>query len=60
MRLQSLKNCKKAAAKAMDAYEVIQGLSIRLDGKSNAEHLQPLADGLRQFAKLAELEEAAK
>ncbi len=59
-QIQSLKNCRDAVAKATNAYEVIQGLSIRLDGKSNAEHLQPLADGLRQFAKLAEFEEAAK
>jgi hypothetical protein len=40
--------------------EPIQGLSIRLDPKSNAEHLQPMADGLQLFTKLAELEETAK
>lgn len=57
---KSLKNCRAAVAKALASYEVIQGFSIRLDQKSNEEHLQPLADGLRLFAKLAELEEAAK
>jgi len=57
---KSLKNCRVALTKALTAYEMIQGLSIRLDGKSNAEHLQPLMDGLRLFAKLAELEEAAQ
>lgn len=59
-QIKSLMNCRAAVAKAMDAYDAVQGLSIRLDGKSNVEHLQPLADGLRLFAKLAELEEAAK
>jgi hypothetical protein len=53
---QSLVNCRNAVTRAVALYETIQGLSIRLDSKSNAEHLQPLADGLRLFAKLAELE----
>jgi hypothetical protein len=57
---RSLRNCAAAVARAMVAYEEIQGLGIRLDPKSNAEHLQPLADGLRLFAKLAELEGGAK
>ena len=35
-------------------YDAVQRL-IRLDQKSNAEHIQPLADGLALFAKLAEL-----
>ncbi len=53
---QSLANCRNAVTRAVALYETIQGLSIRLDSKSNAEHLQPLADGIRLFAKLAELE----
>jgi len=53
---QSLVNCRNAVTRAVALYETIQGLSIRLDSKSNAEHLQPLADGIRLFAKLAELE----
>jgi hypothetical protein len=53
---KSLKNCREAVAKAMMTYEAVQGASIRLDGKSNAEHLQPLAEGLQLFSKLAELE----
>lgn len=57
---RSLRNCASAVARAMVAYDEIQGLGIRLDPKSNAEHLQPLADGLRLFGKLAELEGGAK
>lgn len=53
---QSLDNCRNAVKQAVGLYETIQGLSIRLDSKSNAEHLQPLADGIGLFAKLAELE----
>ena len=53
---KSLMNCHAAVAKALMTYEAIQGVSIRLDGKSNAEHLQPLAEGLQLFRKLAELE----
>jgi hypothetical protein len=53
---KSLKNCSAAVAKAMTAYEAVQAASIRLDGKSNPEHLQPLAEGLQLFRKLAELE----
>jgi hypothetical protein len=55
---KSLKNCRTAVEQATLAYEAIQSLSIRLDGKSNAEHLQPLADGLQLFAKLAELDQS--
>jgi hypothetical protein len=54
-QIKSLRNCSSAVAQASATYELIQGLSIRLDQKSNAEHLQPLADGLRLFAKLAEV-----
>lgn len=54
-QIASLKNCSTAVAQASTTYEVVQRL-IRLDQKSNSEHLQPLADGLRLFAKLAELE----
>ncbi|HWD92523.1 MAG TPA: hypothetical protein VG938_09250 [Verrucomicrobiae bacterium] len=57
---QSLRNCAAAVSAAGATYEMIQGLGIRLDSKSNAEHLQPLAEGLRLFAKLAELDEGSK
>lgn len=57
---KSLRNCSTAVANAAATYEMVQGLGIRLDPKSNAEHLQPLADGLRLFSKLAELEEVSK
>jgi hypothetical protein len=53
----SLQKCKEAVYRATLAYELIQGLSIRLDQKSNKEHLQPLGDGIRQFCRLAELDE---
>ncbi len=53
---QSLENCRNAVTRAVALYEAIQGLSVRLDSKSNAEHLQPLEDGIRLFSKLAELE----
>ena len=53
---QSLGNCQAAVAKAIKVYETIQGLSIRLEPKSNAEHLEALAAGVTLFAKLAELE----
>jgi hypothetical protein len=53
----SLRNCQNAIAAASDLYSAVQA-AIRLDQKSNAEHLQPLNDGLRLFAKLAELNES--
>jgi hypothetical protein len=59
-QIVSLRNCSSAIEKAFVTYELIQGLSIRLDQKSNAEHLQPLEEGLRLFTKLAELEEPPK
>ncbi len=59
-QIKSLKSCHAAISEAAKIYETIQGLGIRLDQKSNAEHLQPLADGLRLFAKFAELDESAK
>ena len=55
-QIESLTKCQAIVAEATKFYETIQGLSIRMDSKSNAEHLQPVADGLRLFAKLAELE----
>lgn len=54
---QSLKNCRNSVIAASDLYSAVQA-NIRLDQKSNAEHLQSLSDGLRLFARLAELDES--
>lgn len=59
-QIKSLKNCRAALMQAMTAYESIDGLPVRLDQKSNPEHLQPLSDGLQLFTKFAELDEAAQ
>ncbi|HOW64778.1 MAG TPA: hypothetical protein P5186_13815 [Candidatus Paceibacterota bacterium] len=53
---QSLNKCQEAVVKAEAFYDTIQNQPIRLDSKSNAEHLQPLAEGIRLFEKLAELD----
>jgi hypothetical protein len=51
---KALKACENAVKQANINYDAVQQL-IRLDQKSNPEHIQPLADGLKLFAKLAEL-----
>ena len=58
-QMKSLKELQRCRGKSDGGLRTDSGALIRLDQKSNAEHLQPLADGLRLFAKLAELEEAA-
>ena len=52
---QSLANCRTAVERATAAYETIQTL-VRLDTKSNSEHIPPLLEGLHLFSELAELE----
>jgi hypothetical protein len=49
---QDLAACLTAMKKAAAEYENIQ---IQLDSKSNGEHLQPMADGIAAFKKLAEI-----
>lgn len=56
---ESLRNCFAAIQEASNLYAAVQA-AIRLDQKSNAEHLQPLHDGMRLFARLAELDESFK
>ena len=51
---KSLSDCSEAIKQAGVNYDAVQRL-IRLDQKSNAEHVQPLSAGLGLFAKLAEL-----
>lgn len=55
----SLQKCIDAIQQANLTYERIQEFPIRLDQKSNKEHLQPLWDGMRQFRRLAELDESS-
>jgi hypothetical protein len=52
---KALKQCSDAIKQAGLLYEAVQARGVRLDPKSNAEHLQPLMDGLGLFTKLAEL-----
>jgi hypothetical protein len=52
--VKALKQCREAVRLAGMNYDAVQRL-VRLDQKSNPEHIQPLADGLGLFAKLAEL-----
>jgi hypothetical protein len=54
---QSLKNCRQAVAKAGLAYDEIESQGLRLDQKSNSDHLPSLSEGLQLFSRLAELEE---
>ncbi|HXA44619.1 MAG TPA: hypothetical protein VNZ25_03865 [Candidatus Angelobacter sp.] len=52
---KALKKCGDSIKQAGLLYEAIQARGVRPDPKSNDEHLQPLADGLSLFKKLAEL-----
>jgi hypothetical protein len=52
---KALKQCSEALKQAGLLYEAVQARGVRLDSKSNEEHIQPLADGLGLFTKLAEL-----
>ena len=54
-RTKALKQCNDAIKQAGLLYEAVQARAVRLDQKSNAEHIQPLKDGLALFTKLAEL-----
>lgn len=54
---EGLKLCRDAVERANAAYDEVES-SIRLDSKSNREHLPAILEGLRIFAELAELEGA--
>jgi hypothetical protein len=54
---EGLKLCREAVERANAAYDEVES-SIRLDSKSNREHLPAISEGLRIFAELAELEGA--
>lgn len=53
-QVKALKQCGEAVKLAGMNYDAVQRV-VRLDQKSNAEHIQPLSDGLKLFAKLAEV-----
>jgi hypothetical protein len=52
-QVAALQACLAAIANAQDLYEEIP---LPLDTKSNAEHLEPLREGIGLFARLAEIE----
>jgi hypothetical protein len=52
---KALKQCRDAIKQAGLLYEAIKARALRLDQKSNDEHIHPLTDGLGLFTKLAEL-----
>jgi len=51
--IESLTKCKEAVERAMRLYD---NISLPLDEKSNADHLEGLQAGLTQFAALAEID----
>jgi hypothetical protein len=54
-QVDALKKCRAELKQAELFYETIRARGIRLDQKSNDEHIPPLLDALALFAKLAEL-----
>ncbi len=52
---ESMAACREAIAGASAAYDEIQA-TIRLDQKSNADHLPAILEGIRVFSQLAEME----
>jgi len=49
-----MKKCNQAIEAAITAYDNIESM-IRLDPKSNRNHLQAISEGIRLFANLAEI-----
>jgi hypothetical protein len=56
-KMTTLRLCREAVARAVKVYDVIES-KIRLDPKSNGEHLQAIKEGLRLFVQLAEIDES--
>jgi len=52
-----LQQCELAIRRASEAYDAIES-QIRLDQKSNAEHLEAIREGLRLFRREAEIADA--
>lgn len=55
---ESLRLCFEALENALSVYDSIE-TTVRLDQKSNGEHLSAINEGLRIFAELAELDTTA-
>ena len=53
---KSLMLCRRAIERADAAYDNVEARIPRLDPKSNRDHLAAMFEGLRLFARLAELE----
>jgi hypothetical protein len=53
---KSLQNCHLRIEEAGALYQKIYSVGLRLDPKSNEEHLEPLREGVRTFEKLAEID----
>jgi hypothetical protein len=53
---KGLSLCRQAIDRANAAYDNVEAVGLRLDPKSNRDHLSALFEGLRLFAQLAELE----
>ncbi len=54
----TLKLCQAAVRQAIKAYDTIKS-KIRLDPKSNSDHLEAISEGLRLFLRQAEIDETA-
>jgi hypothetical protein len=53
----TLQSCRDAIIRATEAYAAIES-QIRLDPKSNSDHLESLSEGLRLFVRHAEIGDA--
>jgi hypothetical protein len=56
-QIETLHLCRAAITRAINAYDEIQS-NIRLDARSNGEHLIAIQEGLSLFARLAEMGES--
>lgn len=52
---KNIKNCINQIEKAQEAYAGIAERGLRLDAKSNSDHLEPLHAAIQQFRQRAEL-----
>lgn len=52
---ENIRKCLNRIEKAKQAYANIASEGLRLDPKSNSEHLEPLSAGIQQFRQRAEL-----
>ncbi len=57
---EARQRCRDAISEANAAYDRIESNNIRLDPKSNREHLAAISEGLKTFTKLAEISDPAE